>query len=390
MNYTIVGAGYVGISLSLLIAQYKNVITYDIDPHKIKLLNQKKNPIRDKDIDRFLKNKKLKLKATTNKKIAYEKADYIIIATPTNYNVKKKSFDTSSIESVMKDINRYNRKCSIVIKSTIPLGYTDKLRKKFNKKNIFFSPEFLRENSALYDNLYPSRIIIGDKSNEARKFARLLKKCAADRKNMVKILEMDSREAEAVKLFSNTYLAMRIAFFNELDSFSETNNLETKNVINGVSEDPRIGNYYNNPSFGYGGYCLPKDTRQLLNNYRNIPNKIIKAVVDSNITRKNFIAEKILKKKPKSVGIYRLVMKKDSDNFRESAVIDILKILKRKKIKVFIYEPSISNKYFNGIKIMNNFREFTKIADLIVANRITKELSSFKERVYSRDIFKSN
>lgn len=390
MNFTIVGTGYVGLSLSVLISQFHNVVAYDIDQEKIKQINKKKSPIKDDDIKFYLKNRNLNLTATNDKNKAYKSADYVIIATPTNYNITSKSFDTSSIEKVIRDLKKTNNKANIIIKSTIPFGYTNYLRKKFNNKNIFFSPEFLRENKALYDNLYPSRIIIGGKSKAAKKFANILKKCSKYRENQVQILLMSSKEAESVKLFSNTYLAMRIAFFNELDSFSEINNLNSKNIISGVSKDQRIGDYYNNPSFGYGGYCLPKDTRQLLDNYKNIPNNIIKAVVDSNSTRKKFIAKNIIDLKIKCLGIYRLTMKKDSDNFRESAVVDILDILKRKKIKLLIYEPLVTNKMFNGIKVINNFREFIYSADLIIANRLTRQLAPFGKKVYSRDLFKAN
>ena len=326
MNFTVVGAGYVGLSLAVLIAQKFHVTLYDTNKEKISLINSKQSPILDKDIDRIITKKKLKLNAISESSKAYKNADFVIVATPTNYDPKEGTFDTSSVEGVIQQALINNSNTNIIIKSTIPLGFTKKMREKYKTNNILFSPEFLREGSALYDNLYPSRIIVGDRSEKAQLFANILSQCAI-KIDKSKIIFMDSSEAEAVKLFANTYLAMRVSFFNELDSFSQIHNLSTKNIIDGVSSDPRIGNYYNNPSFGYGGYCLPKDTKQLLSNFDKIPNNIIKAIIDSNETRKNFIADIIYNKSPKSIGVYRLTMKFDSDNFRESAVLDIIQML---------------------------------------------------------------
>lgn len=388
MNFTVVGAGYVGLSLAVLIAQKFHVTLYDTNKEKISLINSKQSPILDKDIDRIITKKKLKLNAISESSKAYKNADFVIVATPTNYDPKEGTFDTSSVEGVIQQALINNRNTNIIIKSTIPLGFTKKMREKYKSNNILFSPEFLREGSALYDNLYPSRIIVGDRSEKAQLFANILSQCAI-KIDKSKIIFMDSSEAEAVKLFANTYLAMRVSFFNELDSFSQIHNLSTKNIIDGVSSDPRIGNYYNNPSFGYGGYCLPKDTKQLLSNFDKIPNNIIKAIIDSNETRKNFIADIIYNKSPKSIGVYRLTMKFDSDNFRESAVLDVIKKLQKKKIKIYLYEPKIQGNYQNMI-LLNNLNEFISKSDIIIANRMSKELEKVKNKVFTRDLFREN
>ena len=388
MKISIVGLGYVGLSLAILISQKFRVFAYDIDSDRVKSINEKISPIKDTYLKDYLNTKELNLVASSNKKEVYLDADYLIVATPTNYDEETGSFDTSSVEEVVSDFTELNNKGTIVIKSTIPFGYTDTLRHLYPNNLIFFSPEFLRESNALYDNLYPSRIIVGDLSKKARDFAEILSKCSLTEKENT-ILQMTSKEAESVKLFANTYLAMRIAFFNELDSFSEFNNLSTENVVKGVSLDDRIGNYYNNPSFGYGGYCLPKDTKQLLKNFKDLPNNIIQAVVEANQTRKNFIVNSILQKKPKTVGIYRLIMKSDSDNFRESAVLEIVQALSSNNIRTIIFEPLLK-KVFNNIEIVNDFEKFTKEADLIIANRTSKELKNVKKKVYTRDLFSEN
>lgn len=389
MKLSIVGAGYVGLSLATLISQKHNVILLDINKKKVEQINNRISPIKDNELSIFFAKKKLKLFATLSKKDAFLEPEIIIISTPTNYDAKKGSFDTKSVDDVIKSIDQHNKTSLLVIKSTVPFGFTDRMRKKYKRNNIIFSPEFLRESKAVYDNLYPSRIIIGGISSDAKKFAKILLECSKKIKN--KLLFVSSSEAEAIKLFSNTYLAMRIAFFNELDSFSEKKNISTLNVINGVCKDDRIGNYYNNPSFGYGGYCLPKDTKQLLKNFGDTPNKIIKAVIESNQTRKKFIITSIISKNPKIVGIYRLVMKKDSDNFRESAVIDIIEMLVRKKIKVLLYEPLFKSKRsIKGVKLITNFSEFISKSDLILANRKNKQLRKYSSKVYSRDLFEIN
>jgi len=391
MKITIVGAGYVGLSLAVLLSQKHEVAILEIDKNKIKQINNKESPFKDKEIEEYFSDKKLNLIAYNNKNEAYKNSEYIIISTPTNYDISTNSFDTSSVESVIEDILcSNNHDANIVIKSTVPFGFTDKIRKKYKINRIFFSPEFLRESSALFDNLYPSRVVVGDITDEAKTFANILVDCALKEKSLIPILLMNSNEAESVKLFSNTFLALRIAFFNELDSFSEAKKISSKSIIDGVSSDPRIGNYYNNPSFGYGGYCLPKDTQQLINNYENIPNNIINSIVDSNATRKSFILDSILKRKPKNVGIYRLIMKDGSDNFRESAVLDIIDYLKLKKINIVLFEPLIDTNEYNGIRINNDFNEFAKEADLIIANRLSIELNEVKSKVYSRDIFNIN
>ncbi len=389
MKISVVGLGYVGLSISVLISQKYEVLALDIDEKKMDLVNNKKSPFKDSYIEEFLRNKKLDLTVSRDKELVFKNSDYLVIATPTNYSIETGSFNTESVESVIKDYLEINKKGTIVIKSTIPLNFTNKMRKKYSDTKIFFSPEFLRESNALYDNLYPSRIIVGDYTDEAKKFANILLSCSHENDEN-KILFMSSSEAEAVKLFSNTYLAMRVSFFNELDSFSYVNNLLTENVIKGVCLDSRIGNYYNNPSFGYGGYCLPKDTKQLLENFKNVPNNIIEAVVNSNETRKAFVIKSILEKRPKSIGVYRLTMKYESDNFRESAVGDIILELKKHDIKLYLYEPYIKDEYFEDIKIIENFSEFVQKSDLIVANRISKNLENFRHKLFTRDLFQEN
>tara|TARA_B100000795_G_C22785544_1_gene434421 strand:- start:970 stop:2139 length:1170 start_codon:yes stop_codon:yes gene_type:complete len=389
MIFTIVGTGYVGLSLSVLLSQKHKVIALDIDNEKVKKINSKISPINDDDIIKFFSEKRLDLYATTNKSEAYNNSDFVVIATPTNYDEIKGSFNTTHVENSIGDSIHFNPAATIIIKSTVPLGFTDKMKKKFTFPNIIFSPEFLREGKALHDNLYPSRIVIGDKSEKAHIFSKALIECSSLEKNDLKVHYMSSKESEAVKLFSNTFLAMRIAFFNELDTFAEINNINSENIIKGVCSDSRIGNYYNNPSFGYGGYCLPKDTKQLLDNYKNIPNSLIKSVIESNQTRKEFIAGSIMNMSPKTVGIHKLAMKKDSENFRESAVLDLINILKKNNINIILYEPSL-NGSFNGIDVIDDFENFKLLSDIIVSNRMSEELESVKDKVYCRDIFNEN
>jgi len=390
IKITIAGLGYVGHSLAVLLSQKYEVCAYDIDPKKIVKINSNVNFKNEKDIRKFLNKKNFNIFGTLNKNIAFKDSDFVIIATPTNFDDKSNSFNTSTVESIIKSSIKINKKSVIIIKSTVPIGFTDLMRKKYNKKNIIFSPEFSRETNSLYDNLYPSRIIVGDNTKEAKKFSNMLIQCSLKNKKTIKEIFMSSSEAESVKLFANTYLAMRIAFINELDSFSESNILDSKKIIQGVCSDDRIGDFYNNPSFGYGGYCLPKDTKQLLKNYRDIRNNLIKATIESNNTRKKYIVNSIIKHKPRVIGVFRLIMKNKSDNFRESAIIDIIKILKRKKFKIFIYEPFIKSNDFEGIKIIRDLNEFMNKSDLIIANRISNRLKKYKNKLYTRDIFNRN
>jgi len=384
---TVVGSGYVGLSNAMLFAQSHQVTCLDIDESRIELINNKKSPIVDEYIEEYLK-KTNHLSATLDKDTAYEEAEYIIIATPTNYDEATNYFDTSSIEQVLADLNKCRSNAIIIIKSTIPVGFTAKMQNLYPSLKIVFSPEFLREGKALFDNLYPSRIVVGDKSETGQKIGNLFK--TACLKEGVEVLLMDSTEAEAVKLFSNTYLAMRVAYFNELDSYCALRNLNTKDIIQAVGLDPRIGSHYNNPSFGYGGYCLPKDTKQLLANYQDVPQSLISAIIQSNATRKDFIAEQILVKQPKRVGIYRLVMKAGSDNFRQSAIQGIMKRLKSKGIEVVIYEPVLQDKTFFNSVVMDDLNEFKKISDVIVANRVVADLEDVIEKVFTRDLFGDN
>ncbi len=389
MNFTVVGAGYVGLSLAVLISQKFNVKLFDIDKHKISLINNKSSPIKDRDIEDYLRNKNLNLNPISNSNQAYIDSDFVVVATPTNYDPDEGTFDTSSVENVINEALKSNPKACIVIKSTIPLGFTNNMRSKFKTENIFFSPEFLREGSALHDNLYPSRIIVGDNHSNAKIFAKVLHECSNQKDNKIQLIFMNSSEAEAVKLFANTYLAMRVSFFNELDSFSQIHKLSTRNIIEGVSTDPRIGNFYNNPSFGYGGYCLPKDTKQLLSNFNQIPNNIIKAIIDSNETRKKFIADTIIEKNPKSVGVYRLTMKSNSDNFRESAVFDVIRKLKENKVKIFLYEPEL-NSSIEGMTLVKDLKKFISESDIIIANRLSPDLRTAEKKVFTRDLFGEN
>lgn len=389
MNITVVGLGYVGLSNAVLLSQHNNVRALELSQEKVDKVNAGTSPIADREIEHFLAEKELNLEATTDREYGYgHQPEFIVVAAPTDYDDEKDHFNTVALESVLEDVLKYAPEATIIIKSTIPVGYTRRINEKYNTSNIIFSPEFLREGQALHDNLYPSRIIVGDKLERGQKFADLMLQGA--QKEDVEVLLMDSTEAEAVKLFSNTYLALRVSYFNELDTYAETKGLDTKSIIDGVSLDPRIGDYYNNPSFGYGGYCLPKDTKQMLANYKDVPNNLIRAIVDSNDTRKGFISKQVLANDPKVVGIHRLTMKTDSDNFRQAAIFDIMKEIRSEGVEVIIYEPTIKENRFESYRVVNDIHEFKAITDVILANRVSEDIQDVKNKVYTRDVYNNN